>query len=336
MNLYILLGTYNGEKYIQQQIESILKQTVPHFKILIRDDGSMDSSPSLLKQIARSESRVEIITDDKGNLGPAFNFELLMKLAYQRGAEHIAFCDQDDYWIEDKLELYQDIIRSHDCNTPLLIHSDLSVADEALNITHQSFMKFQGIQHTVKAPLRILLVQNFVTGCTTLINRALVEEALPFPPNIVMHDWWLALCAATFGKIEYVATPTTLYRQHALNTIGAKSYIKNIMGLLNLKRIRETKTLRFQNFRASFCQARALLNFIHEKNNVFTNSEHIIDNYVGLFLTDDSTVKSLLKLFKCKVRRQKFLSNIGLYVVAIYSLRHRPLLLDNEKKKTIL
>jgi hypothetical protein len=115
---------------------------------------------------------------------------------------------------------------------PLLVHSDLAVADERLNVRHSSFLRGQRLRHPGR-PLATLAVQNFATGCTMLANRALLEAALPIPAEAVMHDWWLALIAAGTGRILFDPTPLVLYRQHDRNTIGAVGYWTNLARFLS-------------------------------------------------------------------------------------------------------
>ncbi|MBU3951926.1 MAG: hypothetical protein KJ658_07270, partial [Proteobacteria bacterium] len=106
---------------------------------------------------------------------------------------------------------------------PVLVHSDAEVVDTHLNTVCPSFMAYQGICHNRVNPLNNLLVQNFVTGCTLMVNRKLLELAYPVPEAALMHDWWLALCAAVSGRIEFADRPLIRYRQHRNNQVGAKS-----------------------------------------------------------------------------------------------------------------
>jgi len=104
---------------------------------------------------------------------------------------------------------------------PLLVYSDMSVVDASLKMIAPSFMNYQSIQHEYN-PIPILLAQNFVTGCTVMVNRKLLDIALPIPEEALMHDWWLALCAAVFGHIGFIDKPLVKYRQHGNNEVGAK------------------------------------------------------------------------------------------------------------------
>jgi len=134
-------------------------------------------------------------------------------------------CDQDDVWLDDKiavtLQRMMEMERRHGADTPLLVHSDLMVADTALRVTARSMMAAQQLDGR-ESRLNRLVIQNTVTGCTVMVNRALVAMVREPFDRIVMHDWWLALIASAFGAIGFVDAPTVLYRQHDTNTVGAR------------------------------------------------------------------------------------------------------------------
>lgn len=166
------------------------------------------------------------------------------------------FCDQDDVWLPQKIEKTLEAMQNAeiDGKTPVLVHTDLKVADKALNVISPSFFEFQRlIQNDITLPK--LLVQNYVTGCTVMINRALKERCGKIPNDCIMHDWWLALVAILFGKIVCVGEPTMLYRQHSDNQVGAKA----AYGFAFVKRKLATLSQVRKNYNATYAQARALL-----------------------------------------------------------------------------
>ncbi len=224
----ILLSSYNGARFIVEQVESIRRQTFADWTLLVRDDGSTDSTVQILEALAAAEPRMSLHRDGRGNLGPAQSFGVLMAQALAAGSAYVAFADQDDVWQPDKLEHELALLRAREAELgaaiPLLVHSDLSVVDEELRLLHQSFLAAQGLAHH-GAPLRTLLTQNIVTGCTTVINRPLLRAALPLP-NVVMHDWWLALCAAALGEVVRYPRATVLYRQHSWNAAGSRWWVR--------------------------------------------------------------------------------------------------------------
>lgn len=229
----ILLPTWNGERFLRAQVDSLLAQDYPDFIIVCRDDGSRDASPAIIADYAaRFPQRFHIVPADGRNLGASGSFALLMdyvlthKAALGLASAWVMPSDQDDVWQADKLRRsmarMQDMERRHP-GLPLLVHGDLEVVDESLASIAPSFVRYQGLQ-----PLRNrfarLLVSNTVTGCTALCNEALLRRALPIPPTAVMHDWWLALVAGAFGRLSFIDEPLLLYRQHGANTIGAREY----------------------------------------------------------------------------------------------------------------
>jgi rhamnosyltransferase len=220
----IVLSSYNGEKFIAEQIESIRQQTHPVWRLLVRDDGSSDRTPDILQAFIETDDRIVLLRDERGNLGPASSFGVLLESALNDGADYVALADQDDIWAPTKMARELELIRRKEDqrgkSTAVLVHTDLMVVSEDLQPIHRSFLAYQGLRHMADSPLGTLLLQNFVTGCTTLMNRALLQVAVPVP-RVIMHDWWLALCAAALGEICYVPEPMVLYRQHRTNVLGS-------------------------------------------------------------------------------------------------------------------
>lgn len=220
----VLLATYQGAAYVQEQIESILNQTYSSVHIWIRDDASQDSTPSLLQQFAaRYPDRITFIPNQQ-NLGVRGNFSELMR---HSTAPYIMFCDQDDVWLPNKIEsslhLMKKMELNYGANKPLLVHTDLKVVKTNLTEISSSFWNFAQLNPQLTS-LNRLLVQNNVTGCTMLMNRELLNQSQPIPLKAIMHDWWIALVASAFGHIEHLPSATLLYRQHASNDVGARKY----------------------------------------------------------------------------------------------------------------
>ena len=164
--------------------------------------------------------------DDGGpRLGACGSFARLLE---HSDADYVVLCDQDDVWlpghISQPLARIAAIERELGTDTPVLAHTDLVVVDENLHTIAPSFWAYSNLDPSRGSSLNRLLVQNVVTGCATIINRALARRACPIPKTAPMHDWWLALVASAFGRIEAVAEPTVLYRQHANNRLGATCY----------------------------------------------------------------------------------------------------------------
>lgn len=238
----ILLATYNGEKYLSEQIDSIIKQSISDWKLLIRDDGSNDQTLEIIRSYTeRFPDKIVHIHDTDYNLGVTHNFERLMEYAT---SPYLMFCDQDDIWLPDKIEKslkkIQEMKQQYGSHIPLLVYTDLAVCNEAGTLTAHSFWKYQGGDPSLPLDYAKALVQNNATGNTFIFNRALCDHALPFSPDTVMHDWWVALTALYLGEIDYLTDQTILYRQHDTNVSGTKG--KNILPILR-KLPRYCKTL---------------------------------------------------------------------------------------------
>ncbi|WP_127806321.1 glycosyltransferase family 2 protein [Hydrogenophaga sp. NH-16] len=233
----VLLPVYNGQRFLTQQVESILNQSGVSTHILCRDDGSSDGSPGLLHELRlRSPERITVVEDDLGNLGASGNFSCLMQLALDLEpsgfgrAAYIALSDQDDVWHDDKVAIGLATIRSLEQarpGAPALVHSDLRVIEEDGREIAPSMARYQGLRPDLSS-LPAQLLSNTLTGCTSLMNRALLEKALPVPPEAIMHDWWLSLVASALGSRRYLDQSLIDYRQHASNAIGAKAQDKPV------------------------------------------------------------------------------------------------------------
>lgn len=217
----ILLATYNGEKYISALLESLLAQTYQNFKIIANDDCSKDNTFNILKDYENKfPDKIEASQNPVPSGCAKNNFFNLLKLSH---ADYVMFCDQDDIWEKDKVEKTLKVMldtESRKKDIPVLVHTDLKVVDENLNILNNSYFRFSHIKNSTE--LNRAVVQNCVTGCTAMINKSLLDLIIENNENIIMHDWWVYLIASTFGKIAFLNESTVLYRQHKNNSVGAK------------------------------------------------------------------------------------------------------------------
>ena len=231
----ILLAAYNGEKYIAELIESILSQTFEDFKLYIHDDKSTDGTFYVATEYAMKNPQRVLALRNKENTGGAnLNF---IKMMVEYKDDYVMLCDQDDIWLPDKIEKslrkMKKMEQAYGASTPLLVHTDLKVVDENLNVIRSSYRRMANIGYKFKA-LNNLVTMNVQTGCTIMYNRALADLIVDEPDFFVMHDWWSALIAAAFGEIGSVYKQTVLYRQHGGNDVGAKKarspkYIKYVL-----------------------------------------------------------------------------------------------------------
>ncbi len=243
----IAMATYNGEKYLKEQLDSIYAQTYKNIEVIVTDDCSPDKTVDILEQYSKSHGLRYFVNEQ--NLGFVKNFEKVLSLC---NGDYIALADQDDIWCKDKIEILLKNISGH-----LMVHSDAILIDDKGKMIEESFTK-QSKKKIYQTTQEYLFINN-LTGCTSMIDKTLLRKALPIPSQFGVHDYWLAVIASTQGSIAYVDKPLVKYRQHSNNQIGAfentsnsslKDFVKKIMkeGVCNEKMMksREKKRLKFE------------------------------------------------------------------------------------------
>jgi glycosyltransferase involved in cell wall biosynthesis len=220
MKISVVMTTYNGGKYLEQQIESILAQTLQPAEFIVCDDCSADGTVAILEKYSKLH-RLTYAVNEK-QLGLIDNFRKAVALA--ASDNYVALSDQDDEWLPDKLERSAALLQKMDQSLPCMVHTDLILVDEQGNVLNNSFRNELG-QANYQHNLQSLLFGNFVTGCTMMINPELKRFFAEMPGNIRFHDAWIALAAFTFGETAEVLEPTIRYRKHDNNlsiTAGTK------------------------------------------------------------------------------------------------------------------
>jgi glycosyltransferase involved in cell wall biosynthesis len=220
-SVVVVLSSFNGEKFISEQLDSVLTQDVADLKMIIRDDGSSDSTCRILNEYTSKYENISVVFGK--NIGVVASFFELLDLVSE-GVDYVAFCDQDDVWDKDKLK--RSIAALRQLKIPGMYCSSLRVVDENLNYYDTS-------NPVSREPsLENALVQNIATGCTVTLNNSALSLILKPRLNfekITMHDAWVYLVVSTFGVVIYDENPTMSYRQHGSNVIGHSSGLsKNI------------------------------------------------------------------------------------------------------------
>ncbi len=230
----ILLATYNGEKFVKEQIESILSQTYENFNLIISDDASTDNTLNILEEYEKKDTRIKVFKKEK-NKGLIDNFEFLLKNVT---SDYFMFSDQDDIWKKDKIEKSINKLKEENSG---LVYTDLEIVDEKLNVIYPSYWKYKQIYKKIIKynNFEALYLNNFVTGCTILAKSKYIKDILPLPRNskFVLHDYWTALIISAKDKISYVEEPTIQYRQHKNNRVGSSrksDQLENFEDLRNL------------------------------------------------------------------------------------------------------
>ena len=289
--LTILLATYNGEKYLSAQLDSLLAQTFTNFKIWVQDDVSTDSTWDMLTSYQSRYPGKFHLTKRKINSGSAMdNFFDLMTTVRD---DYIMLCDQDDVWLPNKIELTMTKMHAMEKDypdLPILVHTDLQVVDQHLNVINPSF-KRQTKRDYNRMSFHQVLNLNNVSGCTVMYNLALAKLLLTSPTHCLMHDWWLQLVATALGKVGHINDGTLLYRQHGQNACGAKDVSKLSYKLDRLLNGKELKKTLHETCRQAGC----LLTIYHDK---LTNvQKYILSEYAAIpQMNKMQRIKTICKL----------------------------------------
>ncbi len=308
-NVQVLLATYNGEDYIEEQLISLFNQTYQEFELLIRDDGSTDCTLEIVEKYKlKYSNRIKVIIDNKKGLGPSGNFSELMRYAT---ADYIMFCDQDDIWIPHKIEItlekMLELEKAYGVAAPILVHSDLTIVDRDLNVINSSMSQAQKL-YANENDFNQLLMQNTITGCTMMINKALREMTRVVPKEAIMHDWWLGLVASSLGTIGYIDEALILYRQHGKNDVGAQ--VLNFNNVLK-KANKNGFDKAYQSIEKSIKQAQIFYQlyskFIPKKN------QEIVEDLINI--KQYNKLKRVTILCKHKLYKKGILRNIVLFTI---------------------
>lgn len=226
----IVLATYNGEKFIEQQLLSLIAQTYKDWRCIVHDDGSKDRTLEIVRKFCALDSRFVLVEDSVRLKNPGKNF--LHTLKYST-SDFICFCDQDDIWLESKLEKLLCAIKTKDNSIPQAVFSNAYLWNSNTN-------KIYG-QATLAFPRNVeslLFLNCGIQGAAAIFNKKMREVLLVPIENIAMHDWYLTIAACTFGKIDYLHENLMLYRQHGNNVTGnaAGSFLSKIMNFFRNSR----------------------------------------------------------------------------------------------------
>lgn len=218
----ILIPTFNGAKYLKVQLDSILNQTYPNWRILIRDDGSTDGTLEIIRDWKCSNpNRLFLLEDKDKGLGVSQSFGRLLK---ESTASYVMFCDQDDFWDSEKIKKSLFKIQAEENNgkeIPLMVCTDLEVVDSELNSISKSFWRDRKDSPKILEDFEKLIAHSVVTGNTIMLNRAAVRLAAPIKTDFFLYDQWISIKVARYGKILFIDEPLVKYRQHSSNVLGS-------------------------------------------------------------------------------------------------------------------
>lgn len=300
----ILMSIYNGAKYMREQIDSILAQTYTDFHLIIRDDGSTENVRSIIESY--SDLRITYIEGE--NQGPCKSFFSLLTMASD--AQYIFFSDQDDVWYPNKIETMLTEIRMYN-DEPAMVFSDFSMIDENGNQTNESYAQYAHLRiPSCNVGVEQLIPQPYVFGCASVINRKLADIVCDPPEGIEMHDCWIALTAASVGKLIYLPKQTIAHRFHSSNVTGKNNQTKLT------ERIKRT-IFGFSN------QAQNTALRLHQVN-------LLLDSYKGRLIPHAETIlielskamaagkcKTVATLRKMRIGRQKTVNTLFFYITVL-------------------
>lgn len=233
----IIMCTYNGGKYVREQLQSIVNNTANDWKIFVFDDQSTDDTLEIIGQFQKKYPDKVMVNINKIKKGAIVNF---LSSIYGIGLkmkdnDFIMLCDQDDVWNPDKIQKtakgMNELISEYGNHMPLLVCTDVTVVDERMHIINESFRKMNHY-HIKRFDFSHLIMENKVQGCTVMINKSLALMLDRLPAGAIMHDAWLGFIAAAFGKIKYIDEPTMKYRQHQGNVQGSLEFKEDVKSKL--------------------------------------------------------------------------------------------------------
>lgn len=288
----IAMTTYNGERFVLEQIQSILLQDYSDFELIICDDCSSDCTFDILKKKSLTDNRVKIYRNSK-NIGFKKNFEQALSICT---GDYIAFCDQDDIWLSNHLSILVNNIG--DCD---LISGNALLCDAncvSLNTDLLSCSKFDYLPTTNDEWFFFLLHGNIFQGSATLLRRSLVAKALPIPDRVKFHDYWFALIAASNNGVTYLTDCILKYRQHSNNITQNKkwSFYQKIRDLFDSSITDEKISLQINTLEALFeniksgtkkKQIMSALDYYSAqrlKKNKLQNIKYFLSNYKLMYL----------------------------------------------------
>jgi glycosyltransferase involved in cell wall biosynthesis len=310
----ILMATYNGEKFVAEQIDSILHQTYKNWLLYIRDDSSLDNTINIIREYQQKDARIHLIKDELGNLGSVKNFSVLMNYIEDKH-QYIMFCDQDDVWLPCKIQdTFNEMIRleeKYNKHTPLLVHTNFLYVDTLLKPI-ASKKDFQPTRIT-DPTLSNVLCQNSVYGCTMMINYALANITGKIPVEAENHDYWIALTASAFGKIFYLNKRSILYRQHG-NNLSTQFDFNSISK--RFKRIIVEKK-NVDDVRSKLKMALIFKDIYYKL--LPEHNKQILDNFIEL--SKSRRLPLLIRNIKNGIRRQTFNQTLVFYLTLLLSKR---------------
>ncbi|WP_158649197.1 glycosyltransferase [Lactiplantibacillus plantarum] len=307
----ILLSSYNGEIYIREQIETIINQTNYEWDLFIRDDGSTDKTLDVINYFVKKYEHIHLVQDDLGNIGPLRSFKEL--LTYANDFQYVMFCDQDDIWKRDKIEVtLKKMLTLEKKDNFVLVYTNYEIKRQAkLTTAYQSNMQAVSIANNI-------LVQSWLMGCTMMMNNNLASFACDIPIVAENHDNWYAKVAALIADIGYVHETTMIHQLHDHNVTSRLNSSNKIVQLKSLISWFKTRNEEFDNQYSTIIELRELC----QKKVKSLKTEKVMNNYIKMF--QKKNVFSKLSLIcQNKFRAYALNQNIKFLIIVLFGKRTR-------------
>ncbi len=299
----IVMASFNGEKYLKEQMDSLLSQTYENIRIEVCDDGSTDGTEQIISEYRKKDERI-FFHKNEANKGYVKNFLEGIKRAEGR---YIMLCDQDDIWNIDKVENTLLLMKKEEKkypSKPILVFTDAVLYDSETECTTGLFHENSHLD-TKKVDTAHLFMENKVIGCTAMVNRNILPYLEEIPREVRVHDWWLALICSHFGRIVYDRNPTLLYRQHSGNQIGGSSFLQYVKDRISsVQRQREA-------LRASYRQGEIFLQMFGDR--MTQEQLEIAEAFAGM--EDAGWLKRRRYMLKYGFEKSGVIRNIGLFLL---------------------
>lgn len=324
----IVLCTYNGARYLEEQVKSLLAQEQSVI-IFASDDGSSDDTAAQLSDLLRPE--VDSLVIQATNQGYVRNFAITLERAIDSGASYFALSDQDDVWGKGRIaygmQKMAQLEKEHGLDVPLLVHSDLRLIDADGGPLHESFLAYRRYRISSHKSLAIVLGENGVMGNTILMNKAMAKLCLPFPDQLHVHDYWIALLAELFGHRAILDTPTVDYRLHAQNSSNtASSMRKGYQAVLSNT---TWKKIWSRDFKLPFKEDTRLLtlNYLLDNADRFPDLDidecKQLESFRHYLIFKQSRLRSYFYLLESNVVRKGVLFRLRLFTVIMLTARYQ-------------
>ena len=286
-NISIALCTYNGERFLREQLNSILEQTYQDFEIIIVDDGSTDSTINIINEYVNKYENI-YLHQNKINLGFIKNFEKAISLCQ---GNFICLADQDDIWLDKKLELFLLEIQNN-----ILIYSDAILIDEFGNKTNEMLISPNKLVSGNNN--KAFLLDNCISGNTMMFKKELVKHLLPIPKDISFHDIWIAFVATTFGSITYTKDAMTLYRRYAeqITSVNKKKH-KNF-----ITRFKDKKKTKIKSAKKHLGNLNTFLNLKPKDEEIVLIIKELIKHYQNYeYIFYNNSLSKVLRKYKDEI-----------------------------------